>query len=190
MKNKLLPVLIAATLLACGARAQNESAPTATAPAGGSQPAVTTPAAPVVTQAAPAPNQVIYAPRLPTPAELTNVARAQGMSIEQISQTATQVTAIYRNAGGEITTVAYQLLPTAATATTTTVVVPSPAPTVIYDSRPRVVYYDRYDPWYPNYWYPPVSLSFGFGYYHGGWGHGGWGHGDWGRGRGGYHHGR
>jgi hypothetical protein len=40
---------------------------------------------------------------------------------------------------------------------------------------PRVVYYDAYDPvYYPRYWYPPVSLSFGFGsgyrYGHGGFG--------------------
>ncbi|PTX97823.1 hypothetical protein DB354_05975 [Opitutus sp. ER46] len=126
-----------------------------------------------MTQVAPTPNEVIYSPRLPSVAELTNVAAAQGLSIEQINQTATQITVVHKNASGQLTTVAYQLLPTAApqVATQQTVVVPAPAPTVIYQSAPRTVIYESYDPFPPSYYYPPVSLNFGFGYYRGWGGH-------------------
>lgn len=175
MQNKLLTVLMGSALIACGAHAQDTgasaaqtSAPTVQQPSPVSQAA----------QALPAPNQIIYAPRLPNPSELTSAAAAQGLAVDQISQTANQVTVVYRYSNGQTNTVAYQLLPTA-TAPTTTVVAPSPAPTVvyqttpqvIYETSPRVIYYDRYDPW-PNYYYPPVSLNLGFGYYRG-WG-GGW----------------
>lgn len=187
MQKKFLPVLVTATLLAVGAQAQDTAAQIAapSTPAPAVQQAV--PQQAQVAQVAPAPNQIIYAPRLPNPSELTAAAAAQGMAVEQINQSATQVTVVYRSASGQTNTVAYQLLPTA-TAPTTTVVVQNPAPTVVYETSPRVVYYDRYDPYYyPRYYYPPVSLSLGFGYYRG-WGggyHGGYhGGGHWG------HHGR
>lgn len=183
MQTKLLPVLLAAALITSGLRAEESTPSPATTPppAPTSAPAV----APVATQAAPAPNQIIYSPRLPTPAELTSVATAQGLAVQQISASSTQVTAIYKNnSTGELTTIAYQLLPTTTT-TTTTVAVPTPAPTtVIYQPATRVIYYYD-DPYWPRYYYPPVSLSLGFGYYHG-WGGGRWGGGGhWG---GGYHH--
>jgi hypothetical protein len=130
-----------------------------------------------VTQAAPAPSQVIYSPRLPTAAELTSIATAQGLSVQQITETSAQITAVYKNNAGTLTTIAYQLLPTGnVPATAAAVVAPSAPPTVVYETSPRVVYYRSYDPYYydpfwPRY-YPPVSLSLGFGYYRGGWGGG------------------
>lgn len=183
MQNKILPVLIAATLGVCGARAQDTGIVTPSSPAPAAQQQAATAQQPqVVMQAqAPAPNQVIYSPRLPSPTELTNVAAAQGLTVEQISQTATQVTAVYRYPNGQTNTVAYQLLPTSSAPASTTVVVPGQPTTVIYDQTPRVIYYDRYDYW-PRYYYPPVSLSLGFGY-SGGWGRGGhWGGGHYGGG--------
>ncbi len=171
MQNKLLPVLILAAAAASGLRAQDSGvatpAPMQAAPAAQDQ----------ALQTAPTPNQVIYAPRLPTASEVSAVAAAQGLTIVQISQTSTQVTVITRNSAGLLNTVAYQLLPTstAPAPTTTTVVTPAPAPTVIYETAPQVIYYDSAPYYYgPRYYSPPVSLSFGFGYSHFSGGHGGW----------------
>lgn len=167
MQNKLVPLLILATAATSGLWAQDAGVQTPASPAPVQAPA------PATVQSAPVPNQVIYSPRLPTPAELSSIAAAQGLTIEQINQTATQVTVITRNSAGQTNTVAYQLLPTAPTTTITTVVAPTPAPTVvyqtqpvIYQAQPEVIYYDS--PYYyrPRYYYPPVSLSFGFGYSH------------------------
>lgn len=177
MHTKLLPVLIAGALLTVSARAQDPAVATPT-PAGPQAAPQQVQSVPPAQAAAPAPNQVIYSPRLPSPAELTSAAAAQGLAVDQISQTANQVTVVYRNNAGQVNTVAYQLLPTGAN-TTTTVVVPSPAPTVVYQTAPSVVYYDTYGPYWPRYYYPPVSVSLGFGYYHG-WGHGGYYRGGWG----------
>jgi hypothetical protein len=113
--------------------------------------------------------QTVYTPQLPSAAELTNAAAAQGLTVERIVQTSTQVIAFYRNASGQATTVAYQSLPPAvapaapAPTAPPAVVVTSPPRTVVYETAPRVVYYN--DPYYyPRVWYPPVSLNFGFGY--------------------------
>lgn len=194
MQNKLLPVLLAATFFAAGVHAQNATQPASATPSTQAVPAsqpsappATAPAPQPVVQSAPPPNQVIYAPRLPTATELTQIAAAKGQTVEQINQTSTQITAIYQDANGQRTTVAYQLLPTATSAPSTTVVVPSPAPRVVYRTSPRVIYYDDPfdDDYYPGYYYPPVSLSFGFGFSHwdhDDWDHDGWGRGGWGRG--------
>lgn len=135
--------------------------------------------APVVTPSSPAPavasslvpNQVVYAQTLPTAAELSNAAAAQGLTIERIEQTPAQVLVLFKYGNGQSTTVSYQLVPPAgavATPVMTPVAVEQPA--VVYRRAPRVVYYDDYYP----YWYPPVSLSLGvgFGHFHGGgrWG--------------------
>ena len=173
MQNKLLSVLLATSALTLVARAQDANPNSSASPAPDQQAVQSAAPAPqtaVTTQ--PAPNQVIYAPRLPTPAELTNAAGAQGVTVEQINQSATQITVTYRFSNGQTNTVAYQLLSNVQPAPTT-VVAPSPAPTVVYETAPRVIY--RYDPWYPRYYYPPVSLNLGFGYYHG-WGGGGYHH--------------
>ncbi|HVS54233.1 MAG TPA: hypothetical protein VHD62_17890 [Opitutaceae bacterium] len=172
MKMKILVPLALAAALASGAKAQN-SAPTGAinpSPAPTVVPATPAPAAPIAAPAAntPAPTQVVYAPRLPSATELMNVASAQGLTVERIEQNATQVVATYKNANGQVNVVAYQLLPNAGAATAQPVATASPAPRVVYvEPAPRVVYYDAYDPYYyPRYWYPPVSLSLGFGYSH------------------------
>lgn len=192
MQNKLLPLLYAgAMVMATGARAQNTTVATPSTPAPAVQQPAPQQAAAAPAQVAPMPNQIIYAPRLPSAAELTSAAAAQGQSVEQIIQSSSQITAVYRSSNGQVTTIAYQLLPTpGSTATTATVV--TPAPTVIYQTAPRTIYYRSYDPFWDDddYWYPPVSLSLGFGYYHG-WGGGfhdrdDWHGGGW-RGGGGWH---
>lgn len=121
------------------------------------------------------PNQTIYTPRLPTVTELTNIAVAQGLTVERIEQTASQITVVYKNTSGQTNIVAYLPLPGAAGATATVVTPASPAPSVVYAPAPRVIYYrDYYGPdySYPGYWYPPVSIGLGFGFRSGGF-HGG-----------------
>jgi hypothetical protein len=110
--------------------------------------------------------QIVYMPQLPNAADLTNAAAAQGFTVERIVQTSNQVIAFYRTPSGQATTVAYQSLPPGGTvaAPTPAVVVTSLPRTVVYETAPRVVYYDHPDYYYPRVWYPPVSLSFGFGY--------------------------
>ncbi|HVU22849.1 MAG TPA: hypothetical protein VHE13_01915 [Opitutus sp.] len=142
---------------------------------------------------APAPNQTIYVPRLPSAQELANAAAAQpGVSIDRIEKTDSQVTVVYKFTNGQTNVVAYEMLPAAnaapAVSSAPRAVVTTPPPTIVYRSAPRVVYYS--DPYYypysyyPGYYWPPVSLSLGFGYgwhggghyrggFHGGH-HGGW----------------
>jgi hypothetical protein len=129
-----------------------------------------------------APNEVVYVPQLPSVADLTKAAAAQGITVEQINQTSSQITAIYKYSNGQVTTVVYQPLsaaessavpvPTAAPAPGTTAVVPTT--TVVYQSAPGY-YYDY--PYYPYYygwgWYPPVSVGIGLGFHGGGYYHGG-----------------
>ncbi len=128
--------------------------------------------------------QTVYTPKLPSAQELTDAAAAQGLTVERISQTSLQVIAFYRNAHGQPITVAYQTLPPAGVvhspapapvvvSTAPAVVSVAPAPTVIYESAPRVVYYETPRYYYPRTYYPPVSLSFGFGFRGSHFGHGG-----------------
>ncbi len=173
MKTKIITSVVVAALLASGVSAQ-DSTPASASPNHVVTP--TTPAPAVAPAAAPAPNQIVYTPRLPGASELTNAAAAQGLTIERIEQSASQIVAVYKNASGQTNTVAYQALPPATA--------PAPAPTtpppaLLYAPAPRVVYYDSYDPfyyssypYYPRVWYPPVSLRLGFGFGH----------------RGGFHH--
>lgn len=125
--------------------------------------------------AAPTPNAIVYVQSLPSPAELSKAAAAQGLSIAQINQTSDQVTVVYKSASGETNTIAYRPLsavgaaPAAATTSQTVVVPSTPAPstTVVYSTP--VYTYDPY--WYPGWgWYPPVAVSLGFGWHGGGWG--------------------
>jgi len=175
MKTKLITlVLISAAFLAGSARAQTATIATPTSPA------------PTVTPAALVPNQTVYGQRLPSVAELTNIAAAQGLTVVRIEQTASQVTIVYGYPNGQTNTVAYLLLPNAAGAATAVPTTTAPAPTVVYyEAAPRVVYYDSYPGYYayPGYWYPPVSIGLGFGFrgggFHGGYGggfHGGFRH--------------
>ena len=175
MKTKLVAFFVSSTaLLVGGARAQTVQ-PTAPAPV---PPAMAPSAATVV-------NQTVYSQRLPSVNELSSAAAAQGLTVERIEQTATQITVVFRSANGQTTTVAYLLLPgagsgvaTGSPAANAAVVTPTtPPPAVYYVPAPRVVYYEDYGPAYygypyAGYWYPPVSIGLGFGFRSGGF-HGG-----------------
>ena len=194
-------MLAVAAVVGAGAlQAQSPAASPVAQPASAAPAVVqTTPAARTVTQApgtapvATSITQTVYTPQLPAASDLTNAAQAQGWTVEKIVTTPTQVIAFYRDPTGKASTVAYQTLPPSGTApapatltsapqaVAPTVVVTSPPETVVYETAPRVVYYDTYPAYYSPYyypysgaWYPPVSLSFGFGYrsYHGGHYHG------------------
>jgi hypothetical protein len=199
MKTKLFTLLVAmAGVFALGVRAQ-EVAPSSAAPS-------------TDVASMPQASQIVYAPRLPSANELMGVATAQGLSIDKMVQTASQMTVVYRSANGQTNTVAYLLLPgiggaaqsvapapapapvsTVVMGTTTPVVVAAPtaAPQVVYVTpSPAPAYY--YDPfYYPSYyaypWYSPVSVSVGFGYVWGGHSHGGYYGGGYG-GHGGHGH--
>lgn len=140
------------------------------------------PAAPAAPAMAPAPDAIIYLPQLPEPAELTNAAAAQGITVERITRTSAEVTVVYQGADGQVHTVAYQLLPTAggsptAASTAPTAVpagggfpteasfvltaVPAASPTVVYAAPPPAYYYaSSYYPW-P--WLGSVSFGGGLG---------------------------
>ncbi len=204
---KTLPIItsvaVATGLFVSVAAAQNSPAPVVTPSTPAPVVAMPSTPAPAVGAARPAAERTIYVPSLPSASELTEIAKAQGVAIQQIDQTANDVTIVYRFNDGRTSTVAYQLLPDGATPapppanasvvtgrTTPSVVYYTPAPTT------RVVYYDRsvyYDPFYYP-WYGPVALSvgFGLGYHSNHWGgHGHWGGGHWSGGHwGGGHHGR
>jgi hypothetical protein len=139
--------------------------------------------APSAAQATPAPNQIIYAPRLPSAAELSSAAAAQGLSIDKIDQTGSQITVVYRLNNGQLNVVSYQLLPTTDNAAATVPTAPqvveappapsySPSTTVVYapPPPPQVVYYEEPVYYrYPSYWYPPVSFRLGLGFHSGGY---------------------
>jgi hypothetical protein len=164
MKTNLIlqTVIFSTALLASGAAAQTVEA---TAPAD---------AAPMVNPT-PVPNQIIYLPQLPNPGELASAAAAQKISVEQINQTSTQITVVYKYANGQTNTICYQLLSAvgnapgvavpAGTAQVTTVV---PATTTVVYARPGPGYY-YYDPYYasPWPWFAPVSIGLGFDFGHG-----------------------
>jgi hypothetical protein len=124
-----------------------------------------TSANPPVVEAPTAPNQLVYAPRLPTANEITAAAAAQHVAIARMDITAMQVTVIYQTANGGTSTVAYRLLASsdATVPVTTTTAAPR---AVVYAPVAPVYYYDDYPPYY---WYPPVSLHLGFGYRFGGY---------------------
>lgn len=168
MKLKIFSLL----LVAAGMFAANAPAQTAVA---------------VATPAPTAPGRIIYSPRLPTAIELTNVAAAQGLSVERIDQTAAQVTATYKAADGSLSMVAYQLVPSVATPApaTTTLVTAVPARTVVYEQPDPFFYYDDpyLSPWGYGY-YSPVRVNVGFGFGYGYRGHGGYHGGFHGHGRG------
>jgi hypothetical protein len=182
MKTRFAIAIIGSSLVfALGAHGQSNN-PVVVSPSAAPSPSVAPTVAPstVVT-----PNQIVYAQRLPSVTELTDAAAAQGLTIDKIEQTSAQITVVYRYANGQINTVAYLLLPNAGVAANTVVTPSTPAPAVVYEAAPRVVYYDDfYGPgYYPYYWYPPVSFRVGLGFnYHYGY-HGGFGGGS----RGGFH---
>ena len=171
MKTRLITAIVCSSVVfAIGAHAQTTDV-AAASPA----PSVSANVAPTATPStALTPNQIVYAPRLPSATDLTTAAAAQGLTVDKIEQTSNQITAVYRYANGQTNVVAYLVLPPAG-ATARVVATPAtPPPTVVYDTAPQTVYYDDYGPayypYYPYYWYPPVSvrLGLGFGYRYGG----------------------
>jgi hypothetical protein len=148
---------------------------------------------PVVTEAQPRPDRVVYSGQLPSVAQLTQTAKAQGLTVASITQTTTEVAVTYRLQDNSTRTVSYQLLPTNDDGTAAVepppghvavAVTPAPAPVQVVEVAeppPTVVYRYRYaDPFYydPFYWGPraPVSVHLGFGFgghrhYHHGHGH-------------------
>lgn len=181
--NSILSVIVLTTTLAAGPVIAGAATPETSATSA-TQAEAAAPAAPVAPVAMPAeavnpmptPNQIIYLPQLPTAATLVNVAAAQKLAIEQINQTSTQITVVYKFANGQTNTICYQLLSAAgavpAPVGTRPVVVPAQT-TVIYGGPAPVYYYDPF--YYPYPWAAPVSVSLGFGfrggYYHGGYYH-------------------
>jgi hypothetical protein len=124
--------------------------------------------------AAPAPNEVVYVPTLPSVADLTKAAAAQNVTVQQINQTSGQITVVYKYANGQVTTVAYQPLSAAEnSALTAPAVAAADVPataapaTVVYTTAPAY-YYAPYPYYYGWGWYPPVSIGLGFGFRGGG----------------------
>jgi hypothetical protein len=124
------------------------------------------------TPSAPSANEVVYVPQLPSASELTKAASAQGVTVERIDQTSSQITVTYKYSNGQVNTVAYQPL---ASADSNTVPTPTTAAPAVAVAAPATVVYTTpgyyYDP-YPYYgwgWYPPVALRVGVGFgFHGG----------------------
>jgi hypothetical protein len=170
--------VFAATLLTAGATAQTATpTPPAATHATPTAPAAE-PASTIQPMQAPAPNQIIYIPQLPSPGALVAAATAQGVTVELINQTSTQITVVYKFSNGQTNTICYQLLSAAAAAQapaqmpagTPATAVP-PTTTVIYAPPGPAYYYDPF--YYPWPWYGPVAVSVGFGFRGGGYYHGG-----------------
>lgn len=146
-------------------------------------------ASPAVAEAQVRPDRIVYSGQLPSVAQLTQTAQAQGLTIATITQTASEIAVTYRLQDNSTRTVSYQLLPTNADGTAAVepppgnvpvTVTPAPAPVQVVEvvePPPTVVYRYRYaDPYYydPFYWGPaPVSVHLGFGF-GGGYRHGGY----------------
>jgi hypothetical protein len=148
MKTKLITTLAITTglLTAC---AFAETAPASPAPM---------PATPVA--AAATPDQVIYTAQLPSVADLTRGAAAQGLAINQIAQTARDITITYQLANGQTRTIAYELLAAGNQVPASQVTV-APASVVVVAPAPDVYYYG---PYYYGSWYPRVAVRIGGDY--------------------------
>lgn len=162
MKTTSITALVLTTgLFTAGGFA--ETAPATPTPALAATEAGPAAVAPVV----PVPDQIVYAARLPGVEDLTNVAAAQGLAINQIIQTARHITVSYQLANGRTRTVSYQLLPTGDAASAQVVaqapapvqvIAQAPAPVVVVAPAPDVYYYD---PYYYGAWYPPIAVRIG-----------------------------
>lgn len=139
------------------------------------QAADTAPAAPTTL---PEVDHWVYLSELPNPAELTQNAAANGLTVQRLDQTADAVVITYKYPDGVVGTMGYKLLsavrtsdrvvarvqpPSRAVYTTgdTTTVVVKDDPEIIYverEPRTRVVYRERDDFWLP------LTLGLGIGY--------------------------
>lgn len=126
---------------------------------------------------APAPDRIVYVPQMPTVAELAGAAKAQGLAVARIEQTADSVTVVYAAPNGQATTVVYHPISAAesegvpvpqpgAPAPGT----PAPAATAVVYQSPGYYYPYPYA-YYPYGYWPPVAigLRFGWGFHGGGW---------------------
>lgn len=164
-------------LFACGAISgaalfAQEGAPPST---------MSTPPPPAPT-AAPAPEPapvdgLIHVQKLPTTAQLTSDAEAEGMTITRMEQLTDRIVVTYRYPSGNTRTFAYTTtLPTDPDKEVIGAAPPAPAPapapsyTVIYTEPAPVYYYPRYVRTYDPYW-PSTTFSFGFGRSFGTYGH-------------------
>jgi hypothetical protein len=158
-------------------------------------PTVTSTPPPPAPAAAPEPVQVdglIHVQQLPTPAQLTRDAEAEGMAITRMDQLSDRIIVTYRYASGNTRTFAYTA--TLPTNPNHEIAQEAPPParsleqsyTVIYTEPAPVYYYPRYVRSYDSYW-PRSTFSFGigFGRNYGTYGH----HGHYGRPRYSPHHG-
>jgi hypothetical protein len=107
---------------------------------------------------------VVYVPQIPSPTQLISAAGAQHLSVQKITQSAGQISAVYQMTNGQTYTVTYLPLPENEAAA---ISAPTAAPaTVVYTTAPAPAYYPYgYAPWG---WYPPIAIGFGFGF-HGRW---------------------
>jgi hypothetical protein len=125
---------------------------------------------------------LIHVQKLPTPAQITADAEAEGMSVTRMEQQSDRIIVSYRYASGNTRTFAYTtVLPsnpeTEIGASTVTSAPPPPSPnyTVIYSEPAPVYYYPRsyyYNPYWPT---TSFSLGLGFGRSYGGYGRYGYG---------------
>jgi hypothetical protein len=125
----------------------------------------------------PEPDHLVYLSFLPEPSELMTDARANGLEILRLDQTAERVVVTYKYPDGHTATLGYVLLGSArdnprivaraqprstAVYTQDRVVIVKDEPEIIYverEPRTRVVYRDRYD----DFWLP-LTLGLGIGY--------------------------
>jgi hypothetical protein len=145
--------------------------------------------APTVTSAPPPPpptsapvqtpvDGLIYVQKLPSAAQLTADAEAEGMTVTRMEQLADRTIVTYRYASGNSRTFAYTTtLPEdpdtvigTAPAAPHVSTAPAPSYTVVYSEPAPVYYYPRYyDPYWPR---SSVSIGLGFGRSFGNYGYG------------------
>jgi hypothetical protein len=181
---KILRHLFLSTALAGTALVAQDNAPT-----------VTNPPPPPVAAPAPEPVQVdglIHVQQLPTPAQLTRDADAEGMAITRMDQFSDRIVVTYRYASGNTRTFAYTMtLPTDPEKQIAAAPAAQPPPlersyTVVYTEPAPVYYSPRYVRSYDPYYYgPSLSIGLGFGRGFSTYGHGGY----YGRSRYSPHHG-
>ena len=136
----------------------------------------------------PAPNELIYVPAIPTAAELSQTAVAQGQTIASIRQVNGEEIVTYRLSDNRVNIVAYLPLSAAGSAApaasgaatlvpTPSTAAPAVGPAVVYESPSPDYSYD-YPDYYPWGWYSGPYFGFGYGYGYGrGYGYGGRGFG-------------
>ncbi len=115
------------------------------------------------TNAPTTPAHIVVTSKLPTVPELSKIAAAQGLNVDKIEQTATQVTLTGHTQSGQVSVLTYALPGDPAVAAAGV-----PAPAVVY-TTPTVVYaapgyYDYpYYAYRPHVYYPRVGVRIGFG---------------------------